>query len=223
MDNEKFFAAKKALEFIEEGMTVGLGSGTTANEFIALLGQKCASGFKISGCIPTSYDSEGMAVRAGLSKYLCIPAQISKLDVCVDGADYIGKGFVLKGGGAALTREKVLAYNAEKFIVIAGESKLAIPQPDIAIECIRFSAPFIMRELKKKGFESKIRTGTGKIGPIVSDNGNFIMDAKIPVKKPKDMETELNALPGALENGIFTRIGMVIIGGKDGAKETPVR
>ncbi|MBU0586248.1 ribose-5-phosphate isomerase A, partial [Candidatus Micrarchaeota archaeon] len=126
----------------------------------------------------------------------------------------------IKGGGAALTREKVVAYNAEQFIVIADESKLQkSPIVNIPIECIKFSAPLVLKTLEGLGYDAKLRFGTGKVGPIISDNNNFIIDAKIEVKNASTLESMLNSIPGVLENGIFTRFEKILIGTEKDAYE----
>ncbi len=220
MANKKALAAAKALESIEEGKTIGLGSGTTAAEFIQLLGAKVDAGFRIDSCVPTSFDSRIHAIKCGLSRYLCDPDQVKKIDVAVDGADAVGENYVIKGGGAALTREKVVAYNAEEFIVIIDDSKLMKgSKATVALECIKFSAPFVLRTLRKLGYDAAIRVGTGKVGPIISDNNNFIVDAKMEIKNAANLEAMLNNIPGVLENGIFTKFDRVIVGDEKGARE----
>ncbi len=220
MANKKANAARKALEFLEEGQIIGLGSGTTAAEFIRMLGEKAEAGFKIDACVPTSFDSRIHAIKYGLSRYLCDPDQVRGIAVAVDGADAVGQGYVVKGGGAALTREKVVAYNAAQFIVIADDSKLAkAGKVVVALECIKFSAPFVLKTLGKLGYDASIRVGTGKVGPIISDNNNFIVDAKIEIKNAANLEAMLNNIPGVLENGIFTKFDKIIIGDEKGARE----
>lgn len=221
--DKKQQAAKKALECVEENKIIGLGSGTTAAEFIKLLGEKAKVGFEIDACVPTSFDSRINAIRFGLSRYLCDPDQVDRIDVAVDGADAVakdGKSYVIKGGGAALTREKVVAYNAEKFIVIVDDSKITkTGKATVALECIKFSAPFVLKTLQKLGYEAAIRAGTGKVGPIISDNNNFIIDAKMEVGNAKNLEAMLNQIPGVLENGIFTKFDKIIAGTEKGARE----
>lgn len=218
--NKKANAAKKALEFLKEGMTIGLGSGTTSEEFIRLLGEKARSGFRIDACVPTSFDARVHAIKYGLSRYLCDPDQVGKIDVAVDGADSVGEGYIIKGGGAALTREKVVAYNAGHFMVIVDDSKISeAGLATVALECIKFSAPFVLKTLAKLGYEASIRFGTGKVGPIISDNNNFVIDAKMEVKNAANLEAMLNSIPGVLENGIFTKFDRIIVGTEKGAHE----
>lgn len=218
--NKKEVAARKALDYIGTNKVIGLGSGTTAAEFIRMLGAKAHSGFDIEACVPSSFDSRICAIKCGLSKFLCDPDQVSHIDVAVDGADSISNGYVLKGGGAALTREKVVAYNAEQFIVIVDDSKVAKGlKATVALECIKFSAPFVIKTLERLGYEASIRFGTGKVGPIISDNNNFIVDAKIEIKNAANLEAMLNSIPGVLENGIFTKFDKIIVGTDKGAHE----
>lgn len=218
--NKKANAAGKALEYVKENKVIGLGSGTTAAEFIKLLGEKAKVGFEIDACVPTSFDSRIHAIKYGLSRYLCDPDQVDKIDVAVDGADAVYDDFVLKGGGAALTREKVVAYNAGQFIVIVDDSKITkAKKVTVALECIKFSAPFVLKTLEKLGCEAAIRVGTGKVGPIISDNNNFIIDAKMEVRNAKNLEAMLNQIPGVLENGIFTKFDKIIVGTEKDAHE----
>lgn len=218
--NKKANAAMKALEYLSDDLVIGLGSGTTSEEFIRLLGEKARLGFKIDACVPTSFDARVHAIKYGLSRYLCEPDQVDEIDVAVDGADLVGEDYIIKGGGAALTREKVVAYNASSFIVIVDDSKISkVGKATVALECIKFSAPFVLNTLGKLGYDASIRFGTGKVGPIISDNNNFIIDAKMEVKNAANLEAMLNSIPGVLENGIFTKFDRVIVGTEEGAYE----
>lgn len=245
--NEKTNAAEAALAYLKEGTVIGLGSGTTSAEFIRLLGEKVRAGFRLEACISTSFDSRANAIKFGLSQYLCDPDQVEKIDIAIDGADLVVVGensqnpkpdqkvarsfssfdskrrneiqYILKGGGAALTREKIVAYNAKEFIVIVDSSKVMKPDKtsiaNVALECIKFSAPFVLRTLNKLGYGAIVRTGCGKVGPIISDNNNFIIDAKIEIKNAENLEAMLNSIPGVLENGIFTKFDKIIVGMKN--------
>ncbi|MEW6529133.1 MAG: ribose 5-phosphate isomerase A [Candidatus Micrarchaeota archaeon] len=214
---KKINAAKKVFEFIEENSIIGLGSGTTTEEFIRLLSEAADVGFRIKACVPTSFGSRMCAIKYNLSDYLRDPDQINKIDVTIDGADSVGNDYVIKGGGAALTREKIIAYNSKKFIIIADDSKIMKSDcASVALECVKFSTPFVIKTLEKLGYSVIVRTGTGKIGPIISDNNNFIIDAKIEIKNAANLEAMLNNIPGVLENGIFTKFDRIIIGTEKG-------
>lgn len=210
-------SAKGALEYIEDGMVVGLGSGTTTAHFIELLGKKMKEErISVAGVV-TSFDSEILAKKAGIP---IIPLD-RKIDIAVDGADIVRKEYVLKGGGGALTREKIVDYAAEKFIVIADEGK-ANPEATypIVVEVVPFAYQYVMWEMEKLGLEPELRVGGKKLGPVVTDNSNFILDCKGEIKgKPGEFEKKINAVPGVVENGIFSKFWKIIIGTEKGNYE----
>ena len=207
----KINAAKAALDYVKDGMCIGLGSGTTVREFIKLLGEKVRQGLKVS-CVTTSFDSRMLAIESGI--FVTETDAIGGIDLAVDGADKVTKTSLLKGGGGALTREKIIAYNAKKFIVIADEGKVQEQlEGMVNLEVLPFAAPLVMRELKE--YNPVIRMAKSKLGPVISDNGCFIIDCKMKVDDPKKMEQWLNNIPGVIENGIFTRFDLVIVGDDD--------
>lgn len=217
MSAAKENAAKGALEYIEDGMTVGLGSGTTTAYFVELLGKKMKEE-KISVVgVVTSFDTEILAKKAGIP---VLPLD-GKVDLAVDGADIVRKEYVLKGGGGALTREKIVDYAAEKFIVIADEGK-ADPEKSypIVVEVVPFSYQYVMGEIRKLGLEPELRVGGKKLGPVVTDNSNFILDCTGGVQgEPAEFEKTLNAIPGVVENGVFSKFWKIILGNEKGAHE----
>ncbi len=221
VDSTKMNAAKAALQFMGDGMVVGLGSGSTAAIFIGLLGALAKRKGWTLRCIPTSEDSRALAVKAGLP--VAGLDEVSNVDVAVDGADAIsGEGYLVKGGGGCLAREKVVAYAAKKFICIADESKLKADFPGIVpIEVLPFAHAQVARDVKRRwGVAARLRMGSGKCGPIVTDNGNYILDAGFrKIGRPDGLECELQCVPGVVANGIFARKKpVVIIGGKSGAR-----
>jgi len=211
----KVNAAKGAIKHVKDGMVVGLGSGTTVREFIGLLGIEVRNGLKIS-CVTTSFDSRMLAIEAGI--FVTETDAIDKIDLAVDGADKVGKRALLKGGGGALTREKIIAYNAEEFIVIVDEGKMAsgMLEGEVNLEVLPIAAPLVMKELSE--YRPRIRMAKAKLGPVISDNGSFILDCQMKLKDPQRMEVYLNSIPGVIENGIFTRFDKVIIGTEKGHK-----
>jgi ribose 5-phosphate isomerase A len=215
MSNAKINAAKAALEYVKDGMCIGLGSGTTTKEFIKLLGEKVRKGLKIT-CVTTSFDSRMLAIENGI--FVTETDAIDEIDLAVDGADTVTKTALLKGGGGALTREKIIDYNAKKFIVIVDESKVqtGVLTGEVNLEVLPFAAPLVMKQLKK--YNPRIRMAVGKLGPIISDNGSFIIDCDMKVENPKEMETWLKNMPGIVENGIFTKFDMIIVGSEKGAR-----
>ncbi len=211
----KINSAKGALEYIKDGMCVGLGSGTTVQEFIKLLSEKVKSDNLKITCVPTSFNSRIFAIEMGL--LVTDTDAIKEIDVAIDGADKITRNGLLKGGGGALTREKIVGYNAKTFIIIADESKIekdGILRGTVTMEVLPFAAPLVMKTLEK--YNPRLRTGKGKLGPIVSDNGNFLVEFEAEIHNPKEMELYLKNIPGVLENGIFTKFDRIIIGTEEG-------
>ncbi len=213
MSLSKINAAKAALEYVKDGMCIGLGSGSTTREFIKLLGEKVRKGLKVT-CVTTSFDSRMLAIENGI--FVTETDAIDEIDLAVDGADTVTKTALLKGGGGALTREKIIDYNAKRFIVIADESKVqeGTLEGEVNLEVVPFAAPLIIRQLKK--FNPKIRMAKAKLGPVISDNGSFIIDCQMKLENPKKTEDWLKSIPGIIENGIFTKFDLIIIGNEKG-------
>lgn len=212
MSDEKINAAKGALEEIKSGMCVGLGSGSTVREFIKLLAEKVKREKLKVCCVTTSFDSRMLAIEYGL--WVTEPDAISEVDIAVDGADKVTKTALLKGGGGALTREKIIDYNAKRFVVIVDEGKVQdVLNGKVALEVLPFAAPMVLKRLKK--YNPTIRMSDRKLGPVVSDNGSFIFDMNMEVGDPKKLELEFNSIPGIIENGIFTKFDSIIVGKKD--------
>lgn len=216
MSLEKINASKKALEFLENDSVVGLGTGTTVAEFLKLLGKKVREeNLKVVG-VSTSFDTTILAMKEKIP--LLHPEEVEYIDISFDGADVVEKDHLIKGGGGALTREKIVDYAAKKFIVLADESKLHRQGFKIPIEVIPFSTFFVLKALKEIGGEPAIRMAHEKIGPTVTDNGNLLIDCKFNIKNPKKLETDINSIPGVVENGVFTKFHKVVIGTKEGAR-----
>lgn len=213
MSKAKINAAKAALEYVKDGMCIGLGSGTTVKEFIRLLGEKVKNGLKVT-CVTTSFDSRMLAIENGI--FVTETDAIEDIDLAVDGADKVTKTALLKGGGGALTREKIIDYNAKQFIVIADEGKVVegILEGEVNLEVLPFAAPLVMKELKQ--YDPRIRMSKAKLGPVISDNGSFIIDCDMKIEDPRGMEQKLKSIPGIIENGIFTKFSIIIVGNEEG-------
>jgi ribose 5-phosphate isomerase A len=213
MSDEKINAAKGALCEVKNGMCVGLGSGSTVREFIKLLAEKVKKEKLSICCVTTSFDTRMFAIENGL--WVTEPDAISEIDLAVDGADKVTKTALLKGGGGALTREKIIDYSAKKFIVIVDEGKVQKTlEGNVALEILPFAAPMVLKQLAEH--KPKIRMAEKKLGPVISDNGCFIIDMQMRVEDPKKTERELKSIPGIIENGIFTKFDYIIVGKKDG-------
>ena len=214
MSNDKLRKAKEkaaeaALEHIFTGQIIGLGSGSTVAIFVEKLGEKVGREQMKIRVIPSSYQALFLAYEYGLP--VLQPSDVENVDVTIDGADEIDKNlFLLKGGGAALTREKIIAYKSEKYIVIADYTKLVRylgEKHPIPIEVLPFGWKWTLKYLEKYG-KPKIRvTNSGKVGPIITDNGNLIIDLYLyeSIKDPRRLEREIKSIPGVVEVGIFTR------------------
>jgi len=212
----KLNACMGAMRYLKDGMVLGLGTGSTVFHFINLVGEEMKKGKKFV-CVATSFDTEMLAKKNGIP--IVSLDQVSGIDLAVDGADIVSKDFVLKGGGGALAREKVVDYFAEKFIVVVDEGKLRLKSYPVVVECLPFAYSTVMRAMEKMGARPRLRAGGGKAGPVVSDNGNFLLDCEMKVSDAKAMEQAINSIPGVVENGIFTKFSKVIVGTETGFRE----
>lgn len=212
-DEMKKAAAIKALTFIENDTIVGVGTGSTVNYFIdALASMKN----RISGAVSSSEESSKRLKAHGIEVFDLNSVDV--LDVYVDGADEITEHLhMIKGGGAALTREKIVAAVAKTFICIADDSKQVgvLGQFPLPVEVIPMARSYVARELVKLGGDPVYRQG------VITDNGNVILDVfNMGIIDPKGMENSINALVGVVTNGLFAHRGadILIIGNNDGTK-----
>lgn len=213
MDQSKQAAAAKALEFVEQGMAVGLGTGSTAEIFIDLLGKKNREERLGLTCIATSAASEYQAKKLGLK--LSGFAEIGKIDAAFDGADQIDPQFnLIKGLGGALVREKIVDYRAEKFVVMAGENKLvSLLSGTVPVEVIPMAEDAVKHDLVKLGAKSFETRMDGR-RKFISDNSNLILHAQFgPIRNPAALESGINAVAGVVDNGIFSQKRPVVVVG----------
>lgn len=208
-DEMKKAAAIKALEFIENDTIVGVGTGSTVNHFIDAL---ASIKNKITGAVSSSEESSKRLEAHGIEVFDL--NNIDILDVYVDGADEITKHMsMIKGGGAALTREKIVAAVAKKFICIADDSKQVAVLGDfpLPVEVIPMARSYVARELVKLGGDPEYRQG------VVTDNGNVIIDVhNLSIIDPKKLEADINAIVGVVTNGLFADRGAdILILGRD--------
>ncbi|QLC50085.1 ribose-5-phosphate isomerase RpiA [Methanolobus zinderi] len=214
---EKKAAGIAAAELVQDGMVVGLGTGSTTAYTIAELGRRVDEGLDIIAVV-TSYQSEMLAIEAGIT--LTSLAEHPELDIAIDGADQINSALnVIKGGGAAHTREKVVSRSAERFVIVADESKYS-EQLDhyVPLEVLPYAKELVSKHVRKLGGEPVLRLASKKDGPVISDNGNFIIDASFGViDNPVVTSALLSQAAGIVEHGIFTNVDEVYIGKKDGS------
>jgi len=220
----KTAVAKEALKYIKDGTILGLGSGSTVAKFIEFLGNRVREeGLRIS-VVPTSIDSKIMALRYGLS--LVSLDEYPNPDVAIDGADEVDPvKNLIKGGGGAMLREKIVDYASKVFIVIVDETKLVnhlCEKRPIPLEVMPFAWRTVIKTLteKLKGRAILRPCGRGKLGPVITDNGNLIVDF-FPKNLEFDvelMEAELKEIPGVLETGIFlgSRVSKILVGRSNG-------
>lgn len=216
----KKVAARRVIEeFVHDGMKLGLGSGTTSHFFVRELGKLVANGLQVT-CTTTSRSTNDVAREAGIE--LTDPNEIGELDLTVDGPDEIDRQFnMIKGGGACLLWEKIIAHASRQMICVCDETKIVdclggFPLP---VEVVQFAWKQTQRRVERILTEHGItevqilrRERDGQ--PVVTDSGNFILDCHCGavIKDPAPLEIELNRIPGVVENGLFTReaAGMVV-------------
>lgn len=215
-------AAEAAANLVEDGMVVGLGTGSTAAFFVAALGRRLADdGLRITG-IPTSEQIAALARNSQLP--LTSFAEHAQIDLAVDGADEIEFGTLslIKGHGGALLREKIVAMASRRMIVIADETKLVEKLGSLVsvpVEVVRFGWQATGRRLTEIGGNPSLRLGADK-KPYVTDGGNYIMDCAFgPIGNPKDVAHRLDHIVGAVEHGLFLGCAAeAIVGGREGVK-----
>mgnify|MGYP001212039457 FL=1 len=212
-DEMKKEAGWAALKYVEAGSIVGVGTGSTVKHFIDALGTMKD---EIKGAVSSSVDSTEKLKELGIEVFDC--NEVDKLDVYVDGADEINPSReMIKGGGAALTREKIVAAISDKFICIVDGSKGVdvLGEFPLPVEVIPMARSYVGRELVKLGGDPAYREG------VVTDNGNIIIDVYgLKITDAKDLENKINGIAGVVTVGLFAHRGadVVITGTPDGAK-----
>lgn len=224
-DEAKRLVARRAVEFVEDGMTVGLGTGTTSRMFIEELGAKVKSaGLKIR-CVASSDASAELATSLGL-EVTSLP-ELPELDVYIDGADEVardaGVGLALiKGGGGALLREKIVASSAKRFIVVADSTKVVehLGRFPLPVEIIKMALPMVEGKLADLGLKPKLRRhADGSI--YLTDEQNYILDcACVVIDNPEELAAEIRGIVGVVEHGLFLGMAsLALIAGNDGVSE----
>ena len=220
VDNAKVMAARKSLEFVEPGMVVGLGSGSTATHFIRLLGEQVKAGLKVRG-IASSQASEDLAVSLGIP--VIDFRTTTGIDVAIDGADEVGPELALiKGGGGALLREKIVASAAKQFVIVADASKVVprLGKFPLPVEVIQLAEPLVAHKLAALGLGPSRRQA--KDGDdYITDEGNFILDcATGEMDDPQKVAAEIRALVGVVEHGLFLHMATrALIADSNGVRE----
>jgi ribose 5-phosphate isomerase A len=213
----KKMAAEKAVEHVDNGMVIGLGTGSTVKYAIKKLGEMVNTGLKIEG-IPTSLRTKKLATEyniplVDLNDYI-------EIDLTIDGADEVDSNLnLIKGGGGALTREKIIAYHSKKEIIVIDETKvvkkLGIDYP-VPVEVTKFGWKATKKTLEELGCTAELRTIMDEV--YITDNSNYILDCDFgKINEPEALEKEINSIPGVIENGLFIDlVDEVIVGSKQG-------
>ncbi|KTD03844.1 ribose-5-phosphate isomerase RpiA [Fluoribacter gormanii] len=214
MSELKMKAAKAALQYIEDDMVVGVGTGSTVNFFIKEL---ATIKHRIDACVSSSKATEALLRKEGIP--VIDLNSVQDLPIYIDGADEVTEhGEMIKGGGGAHTREKIVAQVAEKFICIVDNSKLVkhLGNFPVAVEVIPLARSMVARQLVQLGGDPEYREG------FVTDNGNIILDVfNLTINEPMDMEDRINRITGVVENGIFAHrvADIILLASADGVKQ----
>ncbi|WP_129114368.1 ribose-5-phosphate isomerase RpiA [Halegenticoccus tardaugens] len=201
-DGAKRRAGESAAALVGDGMTVGLGTGSTAAHAIRALGRAVDDGLDVRG-VPTSFAARELAREVGVP--LVALDEIEALDLAIDGADQIAGGDLIKGGGAAHAREKVVDAAAERFVVVADPTKEAdaLSRP-VPVEVLPAARTTVARAVEIAGGEPTLRAGERKDGPVVTDNGNLVLDCAFgEIEAPAALARTLAETPGVVEHGLF--------------------
>jgi ribose 5-phosphate isomerase A len=219
----KIKAAEKVVEHIKDDMIIGIGSGTTAAEGIRIIGEKMKNGeLKGIRAVPTSYHAIQEAVKAQIP--LTTLDEYPVLDFGFDGADQLDQELnAIKGGGGALLREKIVASCCKEYILIVDQTKvtdvLGRDQP-VYLEVHPMAVTPVSRKLRNMGAKPTIRQAVGKLGPVVTDNGNNLIDADFgPIHNPGYLNARLHSVQGVMETGLFIGYcNVAYVGVKNGVK-----
>lgn len=216
----KQVAGEAAAALVEDGMRVGLGTGSTTAFALKALGHRIKEdGLSIVGT-PTSFAAEQLARAVGIP--LATLDDLEALDIALDGADEVAPTLdLIKGRGAAHTREKIVASLAKRFVVLADPSKLVTQlgtKSPVPVEVVPMAATPVMRALERLGATPQLRMGQQKDGPVISDQGLWIVDAHFEaITNPDSLNHQIHAIPGVLDHGLFIRLATdVLIGSPDG-------
>ncbi|MCW3985017.1 MAG: ribose 5-phosphate isomerase A [Candidatus Bathyarchaeota archaeon] len=222
-ENAKKMAAINAVKHVEDGFIVGLGSGTTVTYAFQEIGKRIhEEKLHIYG-VPTSYQAFLLAVQNSIP--VTTLDEHHQLDIAIDGADQVDEKLnMIKGVGGALTREKIVASASKMNVIIVDETKLTkklgVNQP-VPVEVLPFGMSTIAKKLRILGSKSILREAEKKLGPVVTDNGNFILDVDFgPIDNPKELNRTLKAIPGIVETGLFVGMADVVyVGGREAVQK----
>ena len=207
VEGAKRKAALEAVKHVKDGFVVGLGSGSTAAYAIEALGERIKrEKLRIFG-VPTSYQAFLLAVKHGI--VVTTLEEYPIVNVTIDGVDQVDSELnLIKGMGAALAREKIVASASKRNVIIADESKkvkvLGENNHPVPVEVLPFAISIVKRRIEEMGGKPSLREGKGKVGPVITDNGNVVIDAIFgPIDNAAELEKKLKMIPGVVETGLF--------------------
>ena len=215
-------AGEAAADRVSDGMVVGLGTGSTAAHAIRALGEAVDAGLDIVG-VPTSFASRELAIEQGIP--IADLDEVAGLDLAIDGADQfvLETGHCIKGGGAAHAREKLVAAAADELHVVVDPTKLAARlDHTVAVEVLPAGRTGVEQAVEELGGDPNLRRAANKDGPVVTDNGNLVVDCDFgDIDDPESLAASLSAIPGVVEHGLFVgRASAVYVGSEDGVSVT---
>lgn len=209
-DQEKEAAARASLKFVKDGNVVGLGSGTTAMHFIQLLGEQVKNGLRIRG-IPSSVRSREQATSLGIP--LTTFDECQEIDVTIDGADEVDPALrLIKGGGGALLREKIVASATRQVVIVVDATKRVpvLGRFPLPVEVIKFARALVAKKIEALGATVELRQADGK--PYLTDENNYILDCRFgEISKPDVLARQLSDMPGVVEHGLFIGMANVVL------------
>jgi len=214
IEKEKKKAALEAVKHVKDSFIVGLGSGSTAAYAIEEIANRIKNeALRVLG-VPTSYQALLLAVKHKIQ--ITTLEEHPTLDLTIDGADQIDEELnLIKGMGGALAREKIVAFASKKLVIVADESKkvkvLGKNNHPVPIEVLPLAAPVLMPKIKSIGGKPTLRDGIKKVGPVITDNGNVIIDAEFGlIHNPAQLECKLRELKGVVETGLFVKMADIV-------------
>ncbi len=210
MTEKKRMAGRKAVDWVRNGMVLGLGTGSTTYYALERIGELCREGFDLRG-IPTSSGTEELARKFGIP--LTSLDEVSRIDLAIDGADEVDPQLrLIKGMGGALLREKIVASASKEVIIAVDDSKLVDAlgtRSPLPVEVIRFGHRRTKEAIESLGCRAELR---GKEAPFVTDTGNYIYDCSFGrIDGPEELEKALNLIPGVVENGLFIGLASKVV------------
>lgn len=221
-DEAKALVGKRAAEMVESGMAVGLGTGSTSRMFIQALGARVQNeGLKIR-CVASSDASTELGRSLGME--VVTLNELPELDLYIDGADEVAPGLALiKGGGAALLREKIVASAAKKFVVVVDSTKIVphLGKFPLPVEVVKMALPLVERRLADLGLNPKLRMLKDSTSPLLTDEQNYILDCHCGViENPEETAAEIRSIVGVVEHGLFLGMAsMALVAGDNGVTE----